>query len=168
MLRLYILRHAKSAWPAPSTGDHDRPLNKRGRGDLVKISKMLLERGYLPDLALCSSAERTQETWRGIAGVLPNCAMEIRPELYESTTSRYLEAIRSARINGSLMLIGHNPVCDELTRLLITGDGPVAGEFLSTHYPTGSLVVLNIPANHWTEVKTTSADMVDFVRPRFL
>jgi len=168
MLRLYILRHAKSAWPAPSTGDHDRPLNKRGRGDLKKIATMLGQRNYIPELALCSPAERTQETWRGIAAALPDCAMETRAELYESNTSRYLEAIRTANGAASIMLIGHNPVCDDLTRLLITGDGPVAGEFLSTHYPTGTLVALDIPVEQWSEVSATTAMMVDFVRPRFL
>ena len=30
MLRLILMRHAKSDWSTPSNGDHDRPLNKRG------------------------------------------------------------------------------------------------------------------------------------------
>jgi len=168
MLRLYILRHAKSAWPAPATGDHDRPLNKRGLNDLPKIGQMLLSRNYLPDLILCSSAHRTQETWKGIAPYVSNSVLEIRDELYESTTNRYLAAIRSVEGSAPLMLIGHNPVSDELTRLLITGEGPVAAEFLPTHFPTGGLAVLDIDAADWHSIQATSAELIDFVRPRNL
>jgi phosphohistidine phosphatase len=168
MLRLYILRHAKSAWPAASTGDHDRPLNKRGVNDLPKIGQMLLSRGYIPNLVLCSSAQRTLETWNGIAEFVSNCPVEVRDDLYESTTSRYLTTIRSVEGTGSLMLIGHNPVSDELTRLLITGDGPVAAGYLPTHFPTGGLAVLDIDAPDWRSIQATSAELIDFVRPRTL
>lgn len=168
MLRLYILRHAKSAWPVPATGDHDRSLDKRGLGDLPKIGKMLAARNYLPELVLCSSAVRTQQTWAGIAPYLPNSKFETRPELYESTTARYLAALRSADSNGPVMLIGHNPVCDELTRLLMTGDGEAAREFLPTHFPTGGLAVLDIESQCWSDIQPTTATMVDFVRPRWL
>ncbi len=168
MLRLYILRHAKSAWPAPATGDHDRPLNKRGLSDLPKIGQMLLSREYSPDLVLCSSSQRTRDTWNGIAPYVSNSVMEIRDELYESTTSRYLTAIHSIEGSKPLMLIGHNPVSDELTRLLITGNGPIAAEFLPTHFPTGGLAVLDVDAPDWHSIQATSAELVDFVRPRTL
>lgn len=168
MLRLYILRHAKSAWPAPATGDHDRPLNKRGRNDLPNIGNMLVDRDYIPELVLCSSAQRTLETWAGIETYTSNSRMEVRDELYESTTSRYLAAIRSTKGNQPLMLIGHNPVCDDLVRLLITGDGPIAPEFLSAHYPTGGLAVIDIEAASWSAIEATTGNLVDFVRPRSL
>ena len=94
--------------------------------------------------------------------------MEIHDELYESTTGRYLAAIRSVEGSNPLMLIGHNPVSDELTRLLITGDGPVAAEFLPTHFPTGGLAVLDVDAPEWRSIQATSAELIDFVRPRTL
>lgn len=168
MLRLYILRHAKSAWPSPTMGDHDRPLNKRGLSDLPNIGQMLLSRGYRPDLVLCSSSQRTRDTWDGISHYVPKSVMEIRDDLYESTTGRYLATIRSVEGTKSLMLIGHNPVSDELTRLLITGDGPVAAEFLPTHFPTGGLAVLDVDAPNWHSIQATSAELIDFVRPRTL
>lgn len=168
MLRLYILRHAKSAWPAPSTGDYDRPLNKRGLNDLPKIGHMLQVKGYIPDLALCSTAHRTLETWSGIEAFIPNCELKPLDSLYESTMSQYLMAIRSVESAIPLMLIGHNPVCDELTRYLITGDGPVATEFLPTHFPTGGLAVLDIDSTDWGSVMATRAELIDFIRPRNL
>ena len=168
MLRLFILRHAKSAWPAPATADHDRPLNKRGRSDLPKIGTMLQNRGFIPKLTLCSSAERTLETWRGIEPFTSGCPMEIRDELYESTTGRYLTAIRSVEGSEPLMLIGHNPVCDDLTRLLMTGNGPAAAEFLPTHYPTGGFAVLEFEDDTWSQIKATSAELMAFVRPKSL
>ena len=38
MLRLFLLRHAKSSWSDPSLHDFDRPLNKRGLSDAPKIA----------------------------------------------------------------------------------------------------------------------------------
>lgn len=168
MLRLYILRHAKSAWPVPASRDHDRPLNQRGINDLPKIRSMLSTKGYRADLALCSSAQRTRETWQGIEPAMPNCRMELRDELYESTTRQYLATITAVDGTMPLMIIGHNPVCDDLTRLLITGDGDAARSFLPTHFPTGGLAVLDFDAGQWQDIKPTTANLVDFIRPKNL
>ena len=63
MIRLYLLRHAKSSWSDPSLHDFDRPLNKRGRKDALKIARAIEERGYQPGTeSLCSTAKRTKET----------------------------------------------------------------------------------------------------------
>ncbi len=168
MLRLYILRHAKSAWPMPSTGDHDRPLNKRGHGDLPKISAMLQDRNYTPKKAYCSSARRTQETWHGIEDAVPGCTVKITDSLYESTTRQYLATIRGIAGTQSVMLIGHNPVCDDLTRVLVNGDGPLVMDFLTTHFPTGGLAVLDFEADEWSDIAPASGRLIDFVRPRSL
>ncbi len=168
MLRLYILRHAKSAWPMPSTGDHDRPLNQRGKGDLPNIAAMLVKRDYIPELAFCSSAQRTLETWQGVERSLPDCKMEVRHDLYESNARKYFSVITSVASISPVMLIGHNPVCDELTRLLITGDGEAAGRFLPSHFPTGGLAVLDFDVGRWSDIQPTTAYLVDFVRPKEL
>ena len=35
---LALLRHAKSSWDDPHLADHDRPLNKRGRGAAARMA----------------------------------------------------------------------------------------------------------------------------------
>ena len=62
MLRLLLLRHAKSAYPA-GVDDHDRPLAARGRAAAPVIGRYMADQGLVPDLAVVSTARRAQQTW---------------------------------------------------------------------------------------------------------
>src|SRR5512138_2218530 len=62
MKTLLLLRHAKSSWKHPELGDHDRPLNKRGKRTAPLLGALLQDQGLIPDLILCSSAVRTHDT----------------------------------------------------------------------------------------------------------
>ncbi len=62
MKRLLLLRHAKSSWHDPSLADFDRPLNQRGRAAARMMGDYLVRKGLLPDLVLCSAAQRARET----------------------------------------------------------------------------------------------------------
>ncbi|MEE3099475.1 MAG: histidine phosphatase family protein, partial [Pseudomonadota bacterium] len=66
MHRLVLMRHAKSDWGDPGLGDHDRPLNDRGRRAAPRMGAWLAAQGAFPDAALLSSARRVQETWAGV------------------------------------------------------------------------------------------------------
>ena len=66
-LRLILTRHAKSSWASPTMDDHARPLNRRGESSAKAIGAWLAAQGYVPELALVSSATRTRETWALIA-----------------------------------------------------------------------------------------------------
>ncbi|WP_431044796.1 SixA phosphatase family protein [Streptomyces sp. P1-3] len=59
---LVLLRHAKSAWP-DGVDDQERPLAPRGRRDAPAAGRWLRDVGRVPDLAICSPARRTRETW---------------------------------------------------------------------------------------------------------
>jgi phosphohistidine phosphatase len=61
MKNLLLLRHAKSAWP-DGVEDHDRPLAERGRRDAPRMGAYMADVGIEPNVALVSSARRTQET----------------------------------------------------------------------------------------------------------
>jgi phosphohistidine phosphatase len=60
---LILLRHAKSAWPE-GVADQRRPLAGRGQRDAPAAGRWLGAAGYLPGLVLCSTAQRTRETWQ--------------------------------------------------------------------------------------------------------
>ena len=66
MLRLILMRHAKSDWSYAGLDDHARPLNKRGRTSAAALGNWLRHNEYIPDHVLCSSAERTGETLLGL------------------------------------------------------------------------------------------------------
>ena len=64
------MRHGKSDW-SQQADDFDRPLNKRGQGDLPHVARMLgtVESG-LPDLVISSSSQRARETATGVVQAL--------------------------------------------------------------------------------------------------
>ena len=59
---LLILRHAKSSWKNKKLNDHDRPLNKRGRKEAIKMGEYLREMDLVPDAIITSSALPAIET----------------------------------------------------------------------------------------------------------
>ena len=60
--RIVLFRHAKADWPP--VADHERPLAERGRMDAAVAGRKLADTGIAFDLALCSTADRTRETWK--------------------------------------------------------------------------------------------------------
>ena len=95
MRRLILLRHAKSDRPA-GVADHERPLNDRGRRAAPAVGAHLAEAGIKPDLALVSTATRTQETWEAVAAALGTPEMRSHREIYEAPAERILGVIRGA------------------------------------------------------------------------
>lgn len=118
MLRLIILRHAKSDW---NTGepDHARPLNSRGRREAPLTGKALSQLGWLPELVLASDSKRTEETWEYISPELGDVPIIWKHILYSPTIDAYQEAVvGTPGTIKTLMLLSHNPGSEELVELL--------------------------------------------------
>jgi phosphohistidine phosphatase len=121
MRRLMLVRHAKSAWDTGAVSDHARPLSDRGRREAPRLGDRLLERGWVPELVLCSDAVRAVETWHAMAGAFPDARVELRPELYLADPEELLERVVELPPEVStLMMIGHNPGW-EATAARLTG-----------------------------------------------
>lgn len=127
-LRLILTRHAKSSWDDPSMTDHDRPLNARGRGAASDLGRWLASRGYLPDLVLCSDAQRTWETWTRLSDELPvTPRLELKPALYHAGADVMLAVLRHATA-PVVMMVGHNPGISEFAQRIVSRP-PVHPEF---------------------------------------
>src|SRR5690349_10139020 len=63
---LTILRHAKAESGAPSQDDHDRALTPRGIHASHIMGEYMSRKGLNFDLVLCSTAERTRQTWQEV------------------------------------------------------------------------------------------------------
>ena len=70
MKSVLILRHAKSSWKDPDLTDHDRPLNKRGKGDAPRMGRLLKSEHLVPDTIISSTAIRAQATAEAVAKAL--------------------------------------------------------------------------------------------------
>jgi phosphohistidine phosphatase len=166
--RLLLLRHAKSAWP--DVPDSERPLSDRGRRDAPAIGRWLQSSGYVPDVVLCSTANRTRETWDLLAPEL-DAAPPVRYEqrIYEASALSLLHLLREAG-NGyrTVLLIGHNPGIAELAvGIAQMIDGP-AGEPLErvrAKFPTAAVAVLDFEGE-WADLTPGEVRMTDFTVPR--
>lgn len=166
---LYLLRHAKSSWDAPTLTDHDRPLAGRGRRACKTITEHLRRQQITPELVLCSSSARTRETLARISGGFDGAIqvqVEVEPGLYGASSVELLARLRQVPSDvGSVMLVGHQPAIQELA-LALAGAGSQL-ERLSEKFPTAALATLLFPGD-WRELGPGSMRLVEFVKPREL
>ena len=168
MLRLLLLRHAKAASPSGIL-DLDRPLAKRGQEAALVMGDYLKRERLEPDLALVSSARRTQETWERVQPILGEIAMRPDGRIYEASVGRLLEVVREVEPEmRTVLVIGHNPGFEELAKLLI-GEGDMDSILrLGQKYPTAGLGVIDFELVSWGEVKPKAGRLERFVTPKSL
>ena len=162
MKTLLLMRHAKSSWKDDSLADHDRPLNKRGRGDAPRMGRLLRDRDLIPDLILSSTAERANATARLVAEAAGySCAVQMSDALYHVGAAQLLQVI--CQIDSQFvrpLIIGHNPAMADLLEQLSGG---------SHSFPTAALACLKLDVPHWCDLeRAATAKLADFWHPREL
>jgi len=123
MKTLLLIRHAKSAAFGTEPGDHNRPLKSAGQAQTDILAAQLIHAGRVPDLALVSTALRTQQTWAGLATHFkPTNAQHLEQLYLASAKVIETEIWRAAQEPETLAVIGHNPGIAMLAwQLLETG-----------------------------------------------
>lgn len=171
MRTLYLLRHAKSSWEDSSLADHDRPLAPRGRRAAPAMGRLMREEGFVPELVLCSTSERTRTTWARVAPFLgDDLQVEFDRELYGASAGRLLQIVRDLTDDVSrVLLIGHNPGLEMLANALAGEEGP-ADELarMRRKFPTAALAVLAADEEHWSALEAGGCRLDRFVRPKDL
>jgi phosphohistidine phosphatase len=171
MIRLLLLRHAKSDWSDAGLADRDRPLSKRGRESAPVIGRHMREKGWIPDLVLSSPATRTRQTLGLVLdriGTSPNITFD--ETLYDfGSGERLLAAIKEHGGNAkTLMLVGHNPAIERLA-LLLAGKGETeALAAMERKFPTAALAVIDFQAKAWSSIKPAKGTLMAFVTPKGL
>lgn len=118
---LTLVRHGKSSWQTAGQTDFDRPLNDRGLADTPVMASRLAQAGCIPDLILCSSAVRTQQTAALLAEGIGLSLDKILhyDELYLAAPPTLLLALQAATAEyDHIMIIAHNPGLEDLSALL--------------------------------------------------
>src|SRR3954470_10762829 len=156
---LHLLRHAKSSWDDGRLTDHERPLSARGVQAAQRIAGHFSRTQIRPDLVLCSSAVRTQETLAAIATALGDkTEVRIEAELYGASEYELLARVRSVPDSiGGLLVIGHNPGIEDLAMSLDDGTDPAVTARLREKFPTGALITLAFRGRHWRDLTSGSA-----------
>jgi phosphohistidine phosphatase len=145
MSRLLLLRHAKAVWAEPGERDFDRKLKSSGKADSRSIGEQIVARDLVPDLVLCSTARRARETWDGLAEVLGAVDDRVKylDELYSADAAGYLDIARQAQPVESLMLVGHNPMMEDLADALAGNGEDDARAVLAAGFPKSGLAVIS-------------------------
>ncbi|WP_327700000.1 SixA phosphatase family protein [Streptomyces sp. NBC_00459] len=165
--RLVVLRHAKSAWPM-GVDDHDRPLGPRGLRDAPAAGRVLAEADCLPDLVLCSTAERARRTWE-LAAAEWDTPPQVRhdPRLYGADVPELLAVVREVPLAvGTLLLVGHNPGLGELVLELAGEALDDALDDVRTKFPTSAIAVLAWRGEDWQGLAPGTALLTDMIVPR--
>ncbi|MGC3938313.1 SixA phosphatase family protein [Roseobacter sp. EG26] len=163
MLRLILMRHAKSDWGHKGLSDHDRPLNARGTTSAKLLGDWLRAKGYLPDQVLSSSAERTGQTLLGLGFDQPMQTTFTRA-LYLADADGMLRILQAAT-GTCVLMIGHNPGISELAENLLNNSVSHDRFF---DYPTGATLVADFDAQGWNDIGWHQGQPIDFIIPREL
>jgi phosphohistidine phosphatase len=170
MRRLMLLRHAKSELAVAGQRDQERQLAARGREAAPLVGAYMAHHGLVPDKALVSTARRTRETWDLIASAFakkPAVAFEER--IYEASPKAILNALQETNAAvHSLLVVGHNPGLQELSKLLIASGDIDARQRLFEKFPTAALAVIDFPIDTWSDLHAHGGRLDRFVTPRAL
>jgi phosphohistidine phosphatase len=167
MARLFLLRHARAHWPRPGTADFDRPLSPDGVKEATSMAAMMVASGFAPQAVLCSTARRCRQTWELMAESFEDCPVDYLAELYQANPAGYLETIRLFGQGNALLVVGHNPMIEELAMALTADrDGSVPAA-LAGGFPTCGLAVVGLDCA-LADICPARGRLEAFVTPRAL
>jgi phosphohistidine phosphatase len=163
--RIVVLRHAKADWPP--VPDHERPLAERGRKDAPVAGRRLAGLGFALDLALCSSAIRTRETWKLAAQELPQRPKTVYEDrLYDATVGDLLALLTEVPDDvHNVLLVGHNPGTQQLAAALAgTAEGDNLSRMNRSGFPTAAIAVITVSGS-WKSAEPGAGRLVDYWTP---
>lgn len=138
MPQVYLLRHAKAGWARPGQRDFDRPLEGIGIDDATRLGTELRARKLLPAKVVSSSSMRTRQTVEALT--LGNIQVEYLDALYEASPVQTLEIIKAQNTDSNLMIVGHNPVMEDLATALV--ENSESHPDLQGGFPTCGLAII--------------------------
>ncbi|MDO0928353.1 histidine phosphatase family protein [Streptomyces sp. TG1A-8] len=163
--RIVLFRHAKADWPQVS--DHERPLAERGRKDAAVAGRRLADTGLALDLALCSTAVRTRETWKLAVHELAHRPRTVYEErVYEASPGELIALLNEIPDDvRSVILIGHNPGVHGLADILAgAAEGDARTRMNRRGFPTAAFALLSFDGA-WKGLEPGTTTLADYWAP---
>lgn len=136
--RLFLLRHAQSAWPRPGERDFERQLDQTGREEAERIGRAAAGMDISPAMLVCSPAERCRQTAAAFMSAMEHAPhVTLDPDLYSEGPEHYLTICNGVEEGKSLMIIGHNPMIEETFNRL--AGMKAANAHIPAGFPTAGL-----------------------------
>ncbi|MEV5440350.1 histidine phosphatase family protein [Streptomyces sp. NPDC052682] len=163
--RIVLFRHAKADWP--QVPDHERPLAERGRQDAPAAGLKLAATGIAFDLALCSTAVRTRETWKLAVQEFPQRPKTVYEErIYEASPGELIAVLNETPDDiQNALLVGHNPGVHGLAEILAgSAEGDARERMSRRGFPAAAFAVLSF-SGPWKSLEPGVATLVDYWAP---
>ena len=161
MLRITLVRHAKSSWNDAGLSDFERPLNGRGQRDAPVMAERLHALKRMPDRLISSPALRAISTARIFAKEFGIRAqdIELRPRIYDASLATLVEVVReiSPEVRHAL-LFGHNPGFSELACWL--------AHCPFQEMPTCAIASLELNVSAWSELGPGCGKLATYLYPK--
>ena len=158
-MELFLMRHAKSDW-GQGGSDFDRPLNERGEEASEKMGLLLKKENLLPDMILCSAAQRARETAEGLIEESDYEGKVFYSErLYLCDISDFVATLKKhGEKYRRVMVIAHNPGTEAFIYHL-TGE--------EKRVTTANIAQIELNIQNWSDFDiTTRGNLKGYWRPR--
>jgi len=162
MLRLTLIRHAKTEPAYAGQEDWDRALETRGQRDAPEMGKRMKGRHFKPDKVLSSPAVRALTTASIIVRELGIAASKVVQDerLYLASPKDILRVIHE--LGGTaqhLMIFGHNPGITEFAE-------QISRERSIDNMPTCAMYTVQFDIDAWSELDWSMGVDAEFDYPR--
>jgi phosphohistidine phosphatase len=124
-VELFVLRHGKAGARTLGASDAERSLTGQGREEIKTIGRWMVTMGYTFDLIATSPLKRARETTEIIG---TTCNQEDRIQVWTilspgSDPDPVIQQIATSGGDGSVLIIGHEPLLSGLISRTISGNG---------------------------------------------
>ena len=161
MKTLYLVRHAKSSWTF-DLPDHDRPVGKRGRKDVMKMGQYLSKHQPPPEIIISSSASRAFYTALYLCDFLgvEEDKILLSQQLFHASRDQILDVISQAPTCNILAVFGHNPGITSISNHL-------SGAYID-NIPTCGIVGIEFDVSSWSEIRSAKGQVTFTYFPKEL
>jgi phosphohistidine phosphatase len=163
---LFLLRHAKSAWPE-GVADYNRPLKKRGKKAALLLGEWLLSQDLSPDWIVSSHADRARETAEKLCKGLQtkkHGLLYFDDRIYEASVESLKSVLADCpSFKQRVLIVGHNPGLDNLLidlvaeSLIPDDDDKILG--------TANLARIILP-DDWNQLNTGCGQLISITKPK--
>lgn len=158
MKTLFLIRHAKSDWPA-NVPDFDRPLNEKGHKDAPKMAIFLKSKDLKIDTFISSPAKRAITTCNYFAEVYENKNIIKVEELYNASPSEFLDVIENLNdAVKNVAIFSHNNGITYFANSLTNEN--------IMHMPTCAVTCFTIDTDTWKDFKKSEKEFIFFHTPK--
>lgn len=162
-MKLWLIRHAKSAWNEPGLADFDRPLNARGERDGPVMAAWLSAQSDPATWIWTSTAVRARATAAFVQTgfQVSEDALVAVDDLYHASPEQILDVVRQTPSEvKNVAVVAHNPGMTWLVNAM-------GSDAITDNLPTFGVARFHCPGD-WATLRAGNAQLDFLVSPKTL